>query len=286
LYRIPIVIIAVILCLFSTSLLQAAPILKISDISEQPDTFSPNGDKLNDTVKISSRIQMSGFGASFKLLAWTLTVRNSRGKTVKSFSHKQKVRDNTRITVSEIWNGKNSANNLVPDGKYYYTFTAEILRIKAIPQGGDVTVKTSPVLSVSVSPDIWDLGTVDPNNTITMKAADTITVLNDGVGKNTYSLCLINPLGWTASQSAAGKNIYILNAAFSTKIKRIIWKEKNLALSVNLVRSTFTKFSGDQTGVKVLPDITRTLWLQFKSPKSTSISEEQNIKVIINAETP
>jgi hypothetical protein len=284
--RIPFVIIAVFLCLSAATPLSAAPLIQISSVSSQPDLFTPNNDSINDTTKISAVILLSGFSPGSRILSWALTIRDSQGKTIISFLHKLTVRNNIRINVSEIWDGKNSAGKLTADGKYLYTFTAGILNLSAVSQAGEVSVRKMPALSVSISPDAWDIGDIEANSVITMNQADKISVTNDGEGYNTYSLCLINPPGWSASQSVVGKDAYILNAAFSSNLKSVIWRERKHALSIVLVSAAHAKFFGNQTGVKVAPGQNRTLWLQFKAPKSTTVFQEQNIQVIVNAEAP
>lgn len=143
-----------------------------------------------------------------------------------------------------------------------------------------------PTLSVSVSPDFWNIGVVEVNSITMMGDAGKITVTNDGQVRTTYALSLVNPQGWTASQTEIGQNIYILNAAFSLEAESIVWNETNHALSTEQVRSTSTKFAGDQTGVDVAPNEERTLWLQFKAPSATVITTQQDIEVIINAQVP
>lgn len=284
--RIIFVLIAVLFFLSIASSLSAAPIIQISSVLDQPDLFTPNNDTINDTTKISAAILLSGFSSGSRTLSWTLTIRDPQGKTVRAFPHKQTVRNNISLNVYEIWDGNNSGRKLVPDGKYFYTFTASILNLSAVPQTGDVTVKKNPSLSVSITPDVWNIGSINTNGVITMDQADKLTVKNDGEGYNSYSLYLVNPPGWTASQSAVGKDIYILNAAFSSNLRSINWREKKHALSTTSVRATSVKFSGNQTGVKVAPGQNRTLWLQFKSPKLNSVVNEQNIQVMVNAEVP
>lgn len=141
-------------------------------------------------------------------------------------------------------------------------------------------------LSVSVTPDVWDIGGAEVNSIITMDEAERITVTNTGSSHATYSLCLVNPGGWTASQTEIDQDEYILNAAFSAQPGNIVWKEANHALSTAPVSSTSSKFAAEQTGVNVAPGEARTLWLQFKAPSLTAIIDEQLIEVIINAEVP
>ena len=140
-------------------------------------------------------------------------------------------------------------------------------------------------LSVNVSPNYWHIGQTIPYSTITMNSADKITVTNDGQASATYSLNLINPSGWNVSQTAPGPNVYILNAAFDSG-GQLTWNETNHSLSASAILCSITKFAGDQTGVNVAPNNTRTLWLQFKAPTSTQISSEQTINVVVTAQLP
>ena len=145
---------------------------------------------------------------------------------------------------------------------------------------------TKATLGVSVSPDTWNIGQIPPGSVVMMNDNDKITVLNVGSVATTYSLRVINPPGWQDSQSAAGPNTYVLDAAFSQDKSAIIWDEGRHALSMAPTACSETKFAGDQTGVNVAPAEARTLWLQFKAPAQSSVASEQNIEVIITAQTP
>jgi hypothetical protein len=95
---------------------------------------------------------------------------------------------------------------------------------------------------------------------------------------------LTNPAGWTASQTAAGVEIYVLNAAFDADGTGITWNNANHALSTTPVPCSATKFAADQTGVSVAYNATRKLWFQFKAPTATTIGTEQGIVVTITAQ--
>jgi flagellar hook assembly protein FlgD len=266
------------------------PSLIIKDVMDSPDPFSPNSDGIDDTTEISAKISISGFDKYLKkhrrlLLIWKLIIEDSQGKRMRRFFHIQKVNNNTEIEISQIWDGKDFRRRVVPDGKYTYRIDARIRRVRAEPGFGDVTVKTVSGLSVSVSPEFWVIGEVEVNSVITMSEVDKITVINDGEVNTTYSLCLINPQGWKASQTETGRETYILNAAFDSD-GLLTWDETNHALSTEPVRASLSKFASDQTGIDVEPGQQRTLWLQFKAPTATSIDTEQNIEVIITAELP
>lgn len=261
------------------------PSVTIKNILDSPDPFSPDSDGFEDTTTIIATIDVSGFSRSNLRLIWKITVRNSQGRLIKRFVHRKKIKDSSEVMISQIWDGKSRRRRVVPDGKYTYRIDARVRRVRAKPGFGDVSVETTPVLSVSVSPDFWNMGAIEINSATT-NSADKITVINDGASNATYSLSLVNPQGWTASQSEAGPEIYILNAAFSEGIEDVNWSEANHALSTVPVRSTSTKFAGNQTGVNVAPSEEGTLWLQFKAPTATSITTEQDIEVIISAELP
>lgn len=148
-----------------------------------------------------------------------------------------------------------------------------------------VKVRITPAISVNITETELSLGDVAAGGTKVSAAA--VTVTNNGSGANeTYSLSLSNPSGWTASQTAAGVETYILNAAFDADGAGISWNNTNHALSTTAVPCSATKFAGDQTGAVVPYNAARKLWFQFKAPTATSVSTEQGIVVTITAQTP
>ncbi len=190
----------------------------------------------------------------------------------------------TKINTELITGTSYQDTTVVVGILYYYVITACDNAGNESSYSQEVTTVT--VLSVSVSPDFWQIGAVNVNSITTISEVDKITVTNDGQTTATYSLCLVNPQGWTASQTEIGKDIYILNTAFSANKGNITWNETNHALSTVPVRATSSKFAGDQTGVSVVPNEKRVLWLQFKAPSATAVTGEQNIEAIINAQVP
>jgi hypothetical protein len=146
-----------------------------------------------------------------------------------------------------------------------------------------VKVTISQTLSVNITEDTLQLGSVIPGGTTLSGTA--VTVTNNGSGVNeTYSLSLSNPSGWTASQTATGAETYILNTAFSNVIGGISWSLTNHALSITPTVCTASKFAGDQTGVSVPYNSARKLWFQFRAPTSTSVTTEQSITVTVTAQ--
>ena len=152
-------------------------------------------------------------------------------------------------------------------------------------QSGSVAVKVTvtPSISVNIAETSFAFGSVAAGSTSVSTSA--VTVTNDGSGVNeTYSLSLSNPSGWTVSQSVAGVETYILNAAFSSVASGITWDVTKHALSTTPVACSVAKFDGDQTGASVPYNAARNLWFQFKAPTATAVTTEQNIAVTITAQ--
>jgi len=153
---------------------------------------------------------------------------------------------------------------------------------------GDQTIEFSPLpqtLSISLSPNSWGIGGIEVGTIVIMENTDKITVLNDGDGRQSYSLSLVNPENWVA-QSQPGPEAYVLNAAFSGEPANINWNELDHLVATEPVTSTETRFAGDENGVSVLPGAARSLFLQFKSPTQTQTIDSQSIIFTISAEIP
>ncbi len=146
-----------------------------------------------------------------------------------------------------------------------------------------VQVTVTPSISVSITEGTLSLGSIAAGQT-TLSATG-VTVTNDGSGVNeTYSLSLADPSGWTASQTAAGVETYVLNAAFDVDGTGISWSNANHALSTGVTPCTASKFAGDQTGLGVLYNTTRKLWFQFMAPTATTVNIEQSIVITVTAQ--
>ena len=127
-----------------------------------------------------------------------------------------------------------------------------------------VKVTILSFLSVDITETELDLGDVETGSTTVSSSGVTVTNTGSGIDE-TYSLSLTDPSGWTASQTAAGSETYVLNAAFDSD-GSLTWSTANHALSTTPTACTATKFAGDQDGVGVAKDATRTLWFQFLAP--------------------
>lgn len=145
-----------------------------------------------------------------------------------------------------------------------------------------VKVKVTPALSVIITEETLTLPDVAAGGVTTSVTG--VTAKNDGSGINeTYSLSLVNPAGWTASQTAPGIETYVLNAAFASAKDKITWDNTKHGLLPTPAPCTTTMFAGDQTGVAVPCNAERTLWFQFKAPTQTKLTDTQGISVIVTA---
>jgi hypothetical protein len=147
------------------------------------------------------------------------------------------------------------------------------------------TVIPPAVLSISISPNMWNIEKIGAGTTTTMRGTERIVVTNDGNTREDFALSLVNPDRWTAD-SQPGPNKFVLNAAFSSDPQNIIWDERNHLVTTEHLVSTQTRFAGDQNGINVLPGEGRSLFLQFKSPTKTQVLDSESIRLIISCEVP
>ena len=99
--------------------------------------FSPNGDNVNDTTTFTAALTLSA--------NWTLTIKNSGGTTVRTFT-------GSGTSVSQIWDGKNGSGVVVPDGAYTWTLEAvePTSSVSAAPKTGTVYVDvTKPTAQIT-----------------------------------------------------------------------------------------------------------------------------------------
>lgn len=84
------------------------PTLGNFKMSQNADQFKPAA---NQTITYSSTVPFP--------ITETVTVRNAAGQTVRTLFSGTR----TAATYTDIWNGRDDANTLVPDGPYYYDAT-------------------------------------------------------------------------------------------------------------------------------------------------------------------
>lgn len=147
-----------------------------------------------------------------------------------------------------------------------------------------------PLLSISLNPKLWLAGLTEVNKTITMTAADKITVTNDGSAAETFELRLVNPSGWLAA-AAPGLETYVLSGLFCNlndvpAAADFAGEDVITTESIKASDSVFGYAGASASGVAVPAASARSLYLQFKSPTITEKKEEQNISVIISCQVP
>lgn len=149
------------------------------------------------------------------------------------------------------------------------------------------TVWVNPILSVSISTDTYNFGTIDcATSTV---SGSTTTVINDGNVTETYSIKCSSTTKWTP-QNTPGQDEFTLQSAFHSSEPAdndLIWKTDDI-LTESLQTCTTAAFSIDGTehGKEVPPfdANTRKLWFRLKTPLSTSTTDQQNITITISAE--
>jgi len=148
---------------------------------------------------------------------------------------------------------------------------------------GEVVVIVEPkTISVEISGWI-DLGTVYEGEE---KVGDTcLTITNTGATAETYSIRVVDPSDWTSSATAPGEDTYVLDAMLNTtKPDSASFVEANHALITVSQICTSVKFAGNQTGVSVPKEEDRSLWVKFRAPTSTSVTEQQKMRIVVTAQ--
>jgi PKD repeat protein/flagellar hook assembly protein FlgD len=123
----------------------------ITNVSDDPDSFSPNGDGQYDTDTI--RYTLS------KDADVTIRIYDNTDSLVRTLVDNQARAEGNR---SEVWDGKDDSASIVPDGLYTYTIDAvDSVGNAAVQQTGDVLVDTrKPLDLTSPAPGSVLAGTV------------------------------------------------------------------------------------------------------------------------------
>ncbi len=101
--------------------------------------ISPNGDGIQDAATISAALSHPS--------DWTLTLKDSSGSPVKTYS-------GSGTALSQDWDGTNEAGTIVTDGIYTYQITAVSSEtgIQATPATGSINVDTTPPTALITTP--------------------------------------------------------------------------------------------------------------------------------------
>jgi murein DD-endopeptidase MepM/ murein hydrolase activator NlpD len=116
---------------------QGEPDATVSDITVEPDAFSPNGDRTSDTLSMAFTLT--------KAVDLQVVVANAYGREVRTLASGQYQAGATTLT----WNGKNTAGDIVGDGLYQITVEATSGN-DTYSESGVVAVDTAaPVISLT-----------------------------------------------------------------------------------------------------------------------------------------
>lgn len=159
-----------------------------------------------------------------------------------------------------------------------------------------ITVMTE--LSVSVSPDHWSLEIVEAGSVTTMTLSEKIIVENTGTDPATFTIQITDSGGsWFAATTENGNtllNTYVMSGVFASLSDTTIGEEHfnegtddDVIISANPKTASTTIFcssSSTADGVNVPASGQRALWLQFKSPPSTTTYVQQAIDITVGAQ--
>jgi flagellar hook assembly protein FlgD len=118
--------------------------LKVTGESAVPVIITPNGDNHNDNTTISYFVS-GGVGNGVS----TVEIKSLASTTVKVFSSPYSPGSNPSFT----WDGKDSSNNMCPDGKYICEISAfDSAGNTSSLTGGNITLVQSPTISLEAAP--------------------------------------------------------------------------------------------------------------------------------------
>ena len=150
------------------------------------------------------------------------------------------------------------------------------------------TANFNVTVSIAASADITvtaggpvDFGVKSTNSSAVSSSA--IVIKNTGSGSaQTYSLNLTDPLVWRSVTTVPGVDQYRLSAAFDSAGTGVTWGTSQ-ALTTTSVAASATQFAGNQTGLNVAYNDSRSIWLKMETPSSTSSTSQKTIGVTITA---
>ncbi len=147
-------------------------------------------------------------------------------------------------------------------------------------------------LSVSVDPQEWNIGAVQPNSVTTMPQTNKITITNNGTLSESFELQLVNTSEWSAGTNPAEER-YALNALIcgidsvpkAADFNADSGSEDALTLEPKkATASVFGYAAGAGNGLSVPAGNKRALYLQFKSPVRTVSTAENKMSIIVNCQ--
>jgi flagellar hook assembly protein FlgD len=238
-----------------------------------PAIFSPNGDAVTETTLLTSL-------ANYDDSSWTLDVKNAAGTTVRTFS-------GTAPEISSIWNGKDSAAGLVPDGPYTANLNASIGTVTASMSVG-VIVDTAPPIAAITSPvsaevlsnvyrdgsaDVPVIGTASDANLNNWRVE-----YGSGATPSTWTILLDSTTNRTSEQLATWKSVDAANGTYTFRLQ--VW-DKAGAQSSALVTAALGNFKVAQNAFQLAPTgtVTYTSTVPFPVTESLVIKNSAGVTV-------
>ena len=157
----------------------------------------------------------------------------------------------------------------------------------------DITVTvTIQNLSLSLSAPTVNFGTQVAGAIVQTSETNDIVVTNDGNVVEDFSLVQAAPTGWTAAGTATGET-YVLSGLFvdtNDDPADTDFNAEDVIPTGTSTTATATVFgdvdlAGSANGLDVAINGTTDLWLELKTPTSTSVTTAQDIIVTVGAET-
>ncbi len=191
-------------------------------------------------------------------------------------------------------NNENKTIGSLIDGTTYYFYikTADgALNWSGISNKTNAWAQISSI-SISIDSSSYDFGTVLKNSTNV--SVSSITVTNDGIVNERYSLHLAAPAGWTCvTDTAPGAEEFRMCGNFQTATAQTSHFDIGGSFSDAIGTTQRVCSTGDfvkddegevAKGYNVPPSEDRYLWFRFESPSSTTLKTQQTITVTITAE--
>lgn len=156
-----------------------------------------------------------------------------------------------------------------------------------------------PILSISVSPSVWAVGTVATGTAQMSSSGSKLTVTNNGNVAETFTLQISDEDDWnewthSPLKSGAGDNVYVLSGIFCAGADSPAAGSFNQTASEDVVTvaeqdataTQFTYAEGTATGVNVPVSEGRSLWLRLDTPTAGTGGIEHKITIRVGCFQP
>ena len=152
----------------------------------------------------------------------------------------------------------------------------------ANPDTMNITVTVATALSVDITGDPYEFGTIAASASTGSTRA--ITVTNDTGGRTEdFTINAANSTNWTLGASPGAETFALFAMLNSVQPLDADFHATNDDLTAAPQDMDATLFTGDQTGDDVVDTGSRSLWFKLQTPTSTAFQTEQTIVVTVTA---